>query len=228
MTVPWLDLLAVTRRFRDGTRGSVLAVDSLTLSVHRGEVVALTGPSGAGKSTTVALAAGVLLPTAGEVRFDGGAFSRLREGHRAVLRRHRLGVVLQALALIPGMTALENLLVGLLPEAMPTGAQRALAEGSLASLGIGSLARARVETLSGGERQRVALARALAFAPDLLLLDEPTAHLDEARVLTLAGLLRVHAARGGGALVATHDPRLLATGVMARTLDLRPAAANTP
>jgi putative ABC transport system ATP-binding protein len=204
-----LELQAVSKRYRDGARGEVVAVDAVSLSVASGELVVLRGASGAGKSTVLGMAAGLILPTAGEVRLGGEAFSRLRESFRAAIRRERLGVVIQGLALVPRMSALENVLLANVPGGDVGRASLARATELLARFGIEALAHAPIETLSGGERQRVALARALLRTPDLLLLDEPTAHLDATHVGTLGAVLASQLERGGAALVSTHDPRLL-------------------
>jgi putative ABC transport system ATP-binding protein len=204
-----LELVRVTKRYRDGTRGEVVAVRDVSFAVAPGELVLLRGASGAGKSTVLGMAAGLVLPTAGEVRLGGESFSRMREAFRAAVRRERMGVVIQGLALVPRMSALENVLLADVPGGGVGRASIARATALLARFGIEPLARARVETLSGGERQRVALARALLRAPEILVLDEPTAHLDATHVATLAAVLREHVARGGAGLVATHDPRLV-------------------
>jgi putative ABC transport system ATP-binding protein len=135
-----------------------------------------------------------------------------------------MGVLIQGLALVSAMSALENVLLGAVPDGGMSRARIAAAEQMLAALGVGALARASVETLSGGERQRVALARAFLARGPLLLLDEPTAHLDEAHVATVARMLDAHGARGGAALVATHDPRLLSAARFARVVQVHGGA----
>jgi len=202
-----LEFVGVSRRFRDGARGEVWAVRELGFRAVAGELVVLRGPSGSGKSTVLGLAAGLLLPTEGEVRVDGEVFSRTRENVRAEIRREKMGVVLQGLALISRMSVLENVLLGHVPDGTVNAAAVVRARALLERFGVGAMARATVETLSGGERQRVALARALVREAAIVLLDEPTAHLDDAAVDVVREVLRERLSRGALAVVATHDPR---------------------
>jgi putative ABC transport system ATP-binding protein len=214
---PALEMRDVTKRVRDGQeRRTVL--EGISLTVGRGERVVLRGPSGSGKTTLLALAGAMLSPTSGEVALDGEPTSRLREVHRASVRRRTVGFVFQDLQLIEGMTAWENVLLPRVPDGI-TRADETRATELLTHFGIVTLAKQRVRQMSGGERQRVALARALVGDPKLLLLDEPTAHLDETRVRALAEELARLAAEGRALLVATHDPRI-ADVPGARVLDL--------
>jgi putative ABC transport system ATP-binding protein len=219
-----LALERVSKRYRDGVRGEVTAVREASLSIAPGEVLVLRGASGAGKSTLLGLAAGLVLPTAGEVRFRGEVFSRLRESYRARVRREAMGVVLQGLALVPRMTALENVLLAHVPDGSIDADHIAKARVMLERFGIAPLAGSNIDTLSGGERQRVALARAFLRQPSLVLLDEPTAHLDATHVATLAALVEEHRSRGAMILLATHDPRISDAVAGARRLDIADGA----
>lgn len=210
-----LALREITRRFRDGER-VVEALRSVSLTVPRGACVALRGESGAGKSTLLAVAATLLAPDAGDVSWDGASVSSLREAHRAAFRRDVLGAALQSPLLIEGMSVRENL--GLI--------RRVVDPGALDALGVTARLDVRVERLSGGERQRVALARALGVGAKLVLLDEPSASLDDARVDALAGLVRGCRARGASVLVATHDPRMVAAIAWDATVRLRDGAVE--
>jgi polar amino acid transport system ATP-binding protein len=186
----------------------------LSLEVRRGEVVALMGPSGAGKTTALRAVAALQPFQEGSITVDGFALapgpvppeSRLR------LLRRRVGLVFQAHALFEHLSALDN--VTLAPRHV-LGRPRAEAERAamelLTSLDVGERAGALPRQLSGGEAQRVAIARALAPDPPLLLMDEPTAALDEARRGTLGETLRRLAAAGRGLLIATHDAEFART-----------------
>jgi putative ABC transport system ATP-binding protein len=186
--------------------------------VGRGELVALRGPSGSGKTTLLALVGAMLSPTSGEVLLDGESTSRLREAHRAEVRRRKVGFVFQDVQLIGGMTARENVLVPAVPDGAHSAAARA--DALLERFGVAALARSPAAALSGGERQRVALARALVCDPPLLLLDEPTAHLDDARVAAIMKDLAALAAEGRALLVATHDARVASHAAVSRVLEL--------
>lgn len=210
MSAARLSFRAVSRSFEDGARDRVVALEPTSFELAPGECLRVLGPSGVGKSTLLSLACGLLLPTSGEVLLDGEPFSRWREPFRAARRRRSMGVVVQQLALVQGMSVEENVALAHVPDGLLASEDRKRHHALLARLGLRGLERAKVETLSGGERQRVALVRALAVRDaSLLVLDEPSAHLDAARTETLLELLRERVARDGcSVLVATHDPRL--------------------
>jgi putative ABC transport system ATP-binding protein len=212
----------VTKRVTDGrTRREVLR--GISLDLARGEVVVVRGASGSGKTTLLGVLGGMLLPTSGEVWLDGEPVSRLRDHQRAEIRRVKVGYVFQDFGLIEQMSVLDNLLVPLVPEGRAAAA-RATALGLLERFGIAAHAHASVSALSGGERQRVALARARICAPPLLLLDEPTAHLDASRARTLMDDLAGLAAEGAAVLIASHDPRVSDDPRVTRRTDLHEGA----
>lgn len=183
-------------------------LDDVSLELRAGEMVLLRGPSGSGKTTLLSILAGLLTPTRGDVALEGRSIVRMRDHHRTELRRKRLGIVLQDLALIPGMTALENVLLPFVPDGIRP-ADRARAHACLERFGLGARAESSAARLSGGERQRVAIARALVRDPAVLFLDEPTAHVDADAANTLATELLRLRDEGRTLLVSTHDPRLL-------------------
>ena len=208
----------VVKRVRDG-RDRRTVLDDVSLEIARGEVVVVRGPSGSGKTTLLAIVGAMLSPTSGEVHLDGEATSRLREAHRAEVRRRKVGFVFQDLALVPELSALENVLLPCVPDGASQddeGRARAL----LMRFGLEALAGTKAKSLSGGERQRVALARALVRDPALIVLDEPTAHLDDARASAVADDLGALAKDGRAVLVATHDARIAKSAVVTRVLDL--------
>ncbi|MFO0734400.1 MAG: ATP-binding cassette domain-containing protein [Labilithrix sp.] len=207
----------VVKRVRDGaTRRTV--IDGVSFEIGRGEVVIVRGPSGSGKTTLLALVGAMLSPTSGEVHLDGEPTSRLREAHRAEVRRKKVGFVFQDLQLLDGLTALENVLLPCVPDGV-TASDEKRARALLDARGLGALAGSKAKGLSGGEKQRVALCRALLLDAKLLVLDEPTAHLDDAHANSIAGDLAALAKEGRAVLVATHDARIT-NGVEARVLDL--------
>lgn len=204
---PVLRAVGLRKRVRDGAqRREVLR--EISLEVSAGEIVLLAGPSGSGKTTLLGMLGGMLLPTSGEVFLGDLALSRLREPARARLRRQKVGYLFQDFALLPGLTALDNVLLPCVPEGIGQDDLRN-AEARLRELDLWDRRDTIVDGLSGGERQRVALARALLASPDVLLLDEPTAHLDGPRSAELLDRLVALAAAGSALVIATHDPRLL-------------------
>jgi putative ABC transport system ATP-binding protein len=188
------------------SRGGRNVVDGVSLEVGAGQVVGVVGPSGSGKSTLLALLAGLERPDSGTVRFEGRDVAELGESGRLALRRERLAIVFQAYGLLALLTARENVE---LPHRVARRDPAAAAEAAgrwLGLLGLAERADHRTDELSGGEQQRVALARALGSGADLLLVDEPTAELDEDTRVQVVRLLRGAADRGGCVVVATHDP----------------------
>jgi energy-coupling factor transport system ATP-binding protein len=186
----------------------VFAGFSARLSENRFTVV--TGPSGSGKSTLLNLLAGLELPSEGEVVVLGEMVSSLDRSARAELRRTRLGVIAQDAALVPFLSARENVELTLAARGLPQADAAAAADETLAAVGLAELAGHRVARLSMGERQRVAIARAVAARPKLLLADEPTARLDAANALELGALLaRLVEERGMTIVCATHDPLVI-------------------
>jgi putative ABC transport system ATP-binding protein len=200
--------------------GTVHAVAGISLSVPRGQLVAVRGRSGSGKTTLLSLIGTLDRPTSGRVSVDGLPVSELPESKLVAFRRRKIGFIFQAFGLLPILTAAENVevplrLVGTAPDAR----DQRVAE-LLDLVGLGDRMRHRPHELSGGEQQRVAIARALANRPDLLLADEPTGQLDSqtghAIMTTLRGLVL---SEGVTALVATHDPAML--DVADRVIELR-------
>jgi putative ABC transport system ATP-binding protein len=194
-------------------------VDGVSFELCAGDFVVLRGPSGSGKTTVLALGGAMLSPTSGEVLLDGEATSRLREVYRAGVRRRKVGFLFQDLQLVDAMTARQNVLLPRVPDGIGH-ADEARALEVLERFGVGAVAHSPARALSGGERQRVALARAMMNAPPLLLLDEPTAHLDDANARTLMEVLVDLAREGRALLVATHDPRVASASSVSRVLDL--------
>jgi putative ABC transport system ATP-binding protein len=184
-------------------------VDGVSIALEPGEVVGVVGPSGSGKSTLLALLAGLEAPDAGVVAFEGRDLAGLGEAGRRLLRRDRLAIVFQGYGLLALLTARENVELPYRVARRDPAAAAAAAERWLGLLGLAERADHRTDELSGGEQQRVALARALATEADLLLVDEPTAELDEDNRARVAGLLRDAADRGACVVVATHDPDMV-------------------
>jgi putative ABC transport system ATP-binding protein len=205
-----LQLEDVVKHYRVGDGETVRAVDGVSLSVARGELVALYGPSGSGKTTLLMLIAGLLAPDSGSVIFNEREISMLTARERARYRRSELGFIRQSLDLIPGVRADDNAALKLLATCGRRDAQRQIGP-LLERLGLNGRALQRAEQLSMGERQRVMIARALSTEPSLVLADEPTGSLDTDRGQEVLALLaEVCHEREVGVLLVTHDPRAAA------------------
>ena len=184
--------------------GATRVLDGLDLELHGGLLHAVTGPSGSGKTTLLHLLAGLELPDAGRVTVDGADLTALDRTGRAGLRREKIAYVGQQAGLVPHLSALENVELGLSVRGRSDTHGPAFA--ALESVGLAERATQRVSRLSQGERARVAIARAVAARPTLLLADEPTSRLDGANAIAVAVLLGRLARETGAAVVcATHD-----------------------
>jgi len=202
-----LELRDVRKRFAGSDGVPVRAVDGVSLTVAPGKLLAVYGPSGSGKSTLLYLAAGLLVPDAGSVCFDGRDLARLSRRDAARHRRDALGFVFQSARLVPGMSAIDNAALKLMTDGVSRLDARRRVLPLLERLGLGSRVEHRAAQLSRGERQRVSIARALANDPELVLADEPTGSLDTQRgAEVLALLAQVCRERGVGVVLATHDP----------------------
>lgn len=181
----------------------VVALAGVDLSVAAGEFVAITGASGSGKSTLLHILGGLDRPDSGTVRLEGVDIATLEDEALALLRRRRLGFVLQFFNLFPTLSAAENAAFPLLLD----GAEDAASKGAAAldRVGLAHRRKHRPSQLSGGEQQRVALARALVTEPAVVLADEPTGNLDSATGSEILKLLRATADHGQAIVMVTHD-----------------------
>lgn len=187
--------------------GRLTILDDVSLAIRRGESVAIVGPSGSGKSTLLGLLAGLDLPTRGSVWLDGEDLSALDEDARAARRAREIGFVFQSFHLLPGLTALENVMLPL--ELADDPRAEAKARAVLAAVGLTPRAEYYPQKLSGGEQQRIAIARAYAGEPLLLFADEPTGNLDAATGHVIIDLLfKLNAERHATLVIVTHDTEL--------------------
>jgi len=207
--------------------GKVTVLRGASLTLARGEVVALVAPSGAGKSTLLHIAGLLDSADAGRVLIDGVDMTRLGDNARTAARRAQVGFVYQFHHLLPEFSALENIVLPQLANGVAARAARARAADLLARVGLTERATHRPAQLSGGEQQRVAFCRALANAPRLLLADEPTGNLDPATSDQVFGVLMDLVRETGlSALIATHNMDLAAR--MDRVLRLDAGRIATP
>jgi putative ABC transport system ATP-binding protein len=204
---PILDVRNVRKVYGEGAR-AVVAVDSVSLALHRGEVLLIMGPSGSGKTTLLSMMGCLLRPTRGEVVIDGAVISRLPASALPDLRKRYFGFVFQSFNLFPSLTARENVelvlrLKGENGRGLKTESRRLLEQ-----VGLGKRADFFPADLSGGEKQRVAFARALAGHPPILLADEPTANLDSKTGKEILLLLKSLAEeRQKAVVIVSHDPK---------------------
>ena len=199
-----IELKELTKHYKQGTT-TVKAVDGLSLSIEAGEFVSVVGRSGSGKTTTLDLLGLLLRPTSGQIMLDGVDTGKLRDGARADLRGKKLGFVFQDFNLLPGLNAIQNVMLPLrYHKNGKDGKARAAA--LLDEVGLKDRMHHRPDQLSGGEQQRVAIARALINRPSLVLGDEPTGEVDSETSQQIVGLMRrMNREHGVTFVVVTHD-----------------------
>ena len=197
-----IELANVSKTYRR-SGGDVRALDRVSLSVERGEFIAVRGPSGSGKSSLLLTIGGMIRPTEGRVLVDGEDIYEMPSRERARLRAERIGFVFQMFHLVPYLSALENALVPALAGAR---SDREDPTELLSRFRLSDRLEHRPAELSTGERQRVALARALLNRPEIILADEPTGNLDPDNAEQVMSYLAEFQSSGGTVLVVTHDP----------------------
>ena len=206
-----LVLDGIEKVFKRGLPGEVVVLRGASLTVARGEVVALVAPSGAGKSTLLQIAGLLDTPDAGRVVLEGRAMGGLADHARTEARRQEIGFIYQFHHLLPEFSALENVVIPQRANGVSVRDAEARGMELLGRVGVAERASHRPATLSGGEQQRVAFCRALANAPRLLLADEPTGNLDPATSDRVFGaLMDLVRSKGMSALIATHNMELAA------------------
>jgi len=196
------------RTYRQGGTSTV-ALRGASLQLAPGELVVLIGPSGSGKSTLLGMLGGFEPPDSGSVMWHGRPVADLSAAELAHRRASEFGVVFQSLGLFPALTARENVYLPLLISGADPDSSAVAAESWLRRLGLEDRAEHRLFELSLGQQQRVAVARALAPDPGIILADEPTAELDHEAANVVIKALREVSLRGGGVILASHDPRVL-------------------
>jgi len=205
---PLVSIRCVTKSYGRGST-AVKALDNVSLDARLGELVQLTGPSGAGKTTLLNLISALDRPDMGEILVAGANVTGLSLSKAAKYRNEQVGIIFQSYNLLPQLTALENVLVPMIPNGR---VDRERAFELLDAVGLVDRSAHRPAQLSGGEQQRVAIARALANDPLLVLADEPTGNLDDENARNVMTLLfRTCRGRGNTLIVVTHDRDIMRT-----------------
>jgi ABC-type lipoprotein export system ATPase subunit len=199
-----IELENVSRRYEVDPPFDALC--EVSLSIEKGESVAIVGPSGSGKSTLLNIIGCLDRPTSGTYRLNGLDTVHIGDRILASLRAQQIGFVFQSFHLLSFRSAVENVMLAELYLRRPRAGRRERAMAALDRVGLAARAEYRPSVLSGGERQRVALARALVTAPPLLLCDEPTGNLDSANTASVLGLIDDLRADGLTVVMITHDP----------------------
>ena len=199
-----IEMEALSKVYRSGAL-SVTALDAISLSIERGEYVAIMGPSGSGKSTMMNILGCLDVPSSGCYRLDGVAVDGLCDDELAAVRNRKIGFVFQSFNLLPRYDALENVALPLRYAGVARAERRARAQVALEQVGLGDRMTHLPGELSGGQRQRVAVARALVTHPSLILADEPTGNLDTATSIDIMRLFGAVHAAGNTVVLVTHE-----------------------
>jgi ABC-type lipoprotein export system ATPase subunit len=203
---PMLELRHISKIY-GADEARVVALDDVSLSVSKGEFIAVMGPSGSGKSTAMNILGCLDTPTSGDYLLFGAEVGGMDRDQRALLRRHFLGFIFQGFNLLARTTALENVELPLIYQGVSGAERRERAMEALAKVGLEGRAGHRPSELSGGQQQRVAIARAIVTKPGLILADEPTGNLDSARGREIMELLsQLNRDEGLSVLMVTHEP----------------------
>jgi len=218
---PLIQTEDLAKIYHRGKADEKTAVAGVSFSVQAGAVTILKGASGCGKSTLLSLVGCMSRPTSGIVRVAGRDVSRLPEGRLTEVRRRTFGFIFQQFNLVRGVSLLENVMLPLYPEPVGVREMVARADAVLDRLGLLEKRKRTVQQLSGGEQQRAAIARALINDPQIIIADEPSAHLDSRLTEELLRIFASLQQEGKTLLVATHDPAVYHDALVDTVLTMR-------
>lgn len=211
----------LTKYYNKGKANEVLAVNDVSIRINRRDFAVLKGPSGSGKTTLLSLIGCMTRPTSGSVAVGDRDIAHLPERFLTDIRRKTFGFIFQQFHLIQGLSVLQNVMVPLYPTDMDISPLRKRAEEILEGLGMSKRKDFPVQGLSGGEQQRTAIARALINDPEIILADEPTAHLDTALSRDYMEIMKELWDRGKTVIIASHDPIVFENEYVTLTVEMR-------
>jgi len=219
-----IETIEVSRIYNPGMPCEVKAVDRISLKINRSDVVVIKGPSGSGKTTLLSLIGCMSRPTEGKVLIKGKDAVKLPESFLTQIRRDTFGFIFQQLHLIEGITVEENVMLPMYPLGARLDDIKDSAEKLLKKLDLLKKKSYKIKQLSGGEKQRTAIARALINNPEVILADEPTAHLDTALSEEFMSILYDLNQEGKTLIIATHDPLVYQEPYITRIIEMRDEA----
>jgi putative ABC transport system ATP-binding protein len=205
---PLIQVVNVAKKFHRGHE-TIVALDDVSLEVHKGELLAIVGPSGSGKTTLTHVIGGLSSPDSGSVSVAGRVLKKQSDKALSRYRNRDVGFIFQSFSLISSYSALENVMIPLVVANIPSKKRRELAEKYLKLVGLEKRIHQHAGELSGGERQRVAIARALVNHPKIIIADEPTGSLDSVRGNEIMTILETLSHKHGiSVIMVTHDSAL--------------------
>ena len=205
MDEPLIEVRSVYKIYNEGFENEVRALDGISLSIGRGEYVAIVGASGSGKTTLMNILGCLDQPTYGEYSLDGELISDLPDRRLARIRNRQIGFIFQGFNLLPSLSALENVELPLVYQGIHGDMRRDMAEEALARVGLEARIKHKPGEMSGGQQQRVAIASAIATKPPVIMADEPTGNLDSRTGSHVVDILNSLHAEGSTILLITHD-----------------------
>jgi putative ABC transport system ATP-binding protein len=223
-----IDLEQVTKVFNKGNTSECVAIDGISLSIDAHKITVLKGPSGSGKTTALSIIGAMTKPTSGRVRIFGDEITSLPERFLSRIRRRSFGFIFQQFNLIKGVTALENVMIPAYPSGEKHRILRSRALDLLDLFNLAHKATSRIEWLSGGEAQRITIARALMNNPEIIIADEPTAHLDTKLSTEFMEIMARLNGEGKTILIASHDPLVYGSSVVERLIEFRDGRITAP
>lgn len=200
-----INIKNLTKSFTSGD-ATLIAVNDISLTIPEGQFISITGRSGSGKSTLLYQLGLLDHPTSGEVIIDGINATALSENDQTRMRLHALGYIFQDYAILPSLTALENVMVPLLMQGLSENQSKKKAEKALTRVGLGDRMHNLPSQLSGGQQQRVSIARAIGHDPKIVFADEPTANLDSETSRTVLDAFLELNKEGQTIVMVTHEP----------------------
>ncbi len=200
-----IEIKNLTKEFSSGD-SKLIAVNNVSLNIPEGQFVSITGRSGSGKSTLLYQLGLLDHPTSGEVYIDGVNATALSENDQTRMRLHALGYIFQDYAILPSLTALENVMVPLLMQGLSEKVAKEKSEKALVRVGLGDRMNNLPSQLSGGQQQRVSIARAIGHDPKIVFADEPTANLDSETSRTVLDAFLELNKEGQTIVMVTHEP----------------------
>ena len=206
-----IEIQDIFKIYNEGKESEVRALDGVSLTIDRGEFVAIVGQSGSGKSTMMNVLGCLDIPTYGEYRLDGTDIGSLTDKQLARIRNREIGFIFQGYNLIQELDALENVTLPLIYRGVSVFDREDMAMAALAKVGMDGRAHHRPSEMSGGQQQRVAIARAIATSPPIIMADEPTGALDSKTGKHVLEILRDLYRSGTTVLLITHDDGIAAT-----------------
>jgi putative ABC transport system ATP-binding protein len=216
-----IELQEIRKVFQAGRVNEYVALERINLTIAGEQLTVLKGPSGSGKTTLLSILGCLARPTSGRIMLQDQEITSLPDRFLTGIRRKTFGFIFQHFNLVPGITVIENVMLPAYPSGEKAAAIRDRARELLHLFNLDSKMSAKVQWLSGGEAQRVAIARALINNPQVIIADEPTAHLDTALSRDLLKIMEQFKLSGKTLLIASHDPLIYEADIVDRVVEMR-------